>query len=72
MHVNAFGPDRAEHRITESTVRIMIFDGKEPPLRGAGAVQQRCTVDGEILSRSTIRTETPAARGGSQRTFRTL
>ena len=47
MHLDAFGSDRAEHRITESTVRIMIFDGEEPPLRGPGTVQQRRAVDGD-------------------------
>ena len=39
MHLDALGSDRAEHRISEATVRIMIFDGEEPPLCGPGAVQ---------------------------------
>ena len=46
MNLDAFGSDRAEHRISKSTVRIMIFDGEEPPLRGPGTVQQRRAVDG--------------------------
>ena len=47
MHLDTFGSDRAEHRISKSTVRIMIFDGEEPPLRGPGTVQQRRAVDGD-------------------------
>ena len=47
MHLDAFGPDRTEHRIAEATMRIMILDGKEPPLRGPGTVQQRRAVDGD-------------------------
>lgn len=46
MYFDAFGPDRTEHRIAEATMRIMILDGKEPPLRSPGTVQERRAVDG--------------------------
>ena len=29
MHLDTFGSDRAEHRISEATVRIMIFNGED-------------------------------------------
>ena len=32
MHLDAFRPDRAEHRISEAAVRIMIFDGEDAAL----------------------------------------
>ena len=45
MHLDAFGPDRTEHRIAEATMRIMILDGEEPALRSPGTVQERRAVD---------------------------
>jgi hypothetical protein len=61
MQLDAFRPNRAEHRITESTVCIMIFDGEEPPLRGPGTVQQRHAVDGD----DTIEIHDPHGDAGS-------
>ena len=46
MHLDAFRPNRAEHCISETAVRIVIFNGEDAPLRGPGTVQQRDTVYG--------------------------
>ena len=38
MYFNTFWSDRAEHRITKATMRIMIFNGKDAPLSGSGTI----------------------------------
>src|SRR5262249_29293410 len=47
VHLDAFWPDRAEHRIPEAAVCIVIFNGEDTSLRGPGTVQQRCAIDGD-------------------------
>src|SRR5512147_251440 len=47
MYSDTFRTDCTQHSIPETAVGVMIFNGKDAPLRGLGAVQQRGTVDGD-------------------------
>jgi len=47
MHLNAFWSDRAEHCISETAVRIVIFNREDAPLCGPGTIQQRDAIYGD-------------------------
>ena len=46
MHFDAFWADRAEHCVSETTVRVMIFDGDHASVGGLCGLDQSIAVDG--------------------------